>query len=227
MNKQKLYSKKHVAFYILIVFAFISASIILIPSSRSKIREVLGYTYAHLSSRADTPFPNIDTSNLSETQVRIIQIAKDEYKNRPVSFDSSVLKYSEGNKEPWCADFTSWVMKQAGAPYSNPNSGHWRIPGVLTLREYYQSEDRYIPANIGYRPQVGDVAIYIGNKTLDGRSRQHTNIVVSVEGNQMITIGGNERGRMRISRQDYTDNQNSLVGFGTLNKVGGDNAEAN
>lgn len=62
--------------------------------------------------------------------------------------------------EPWCADFVSWVYKEAGHPLKNPNSGSWRIPGTYTLREYYEAQGAFRPADSGYEPQLGDVAIY-------------------------------------------------------------------
>ncbi len=148
----------------------------------------------------------------------IVQITRQEYAERPTSYDRTVLKYTDGNKEPWCADFTSWVMKQSGVPYKNQNSTSWRIPGVLTLQEYYKSENRYIKADGKYRPKVGDVAIYVGERTLDGRSRQHANIVLDTIGDNMVTIGGNEQGRMRVSMVNFKTNESSLVGFGTLPK---------
>jgi hypothetical protein len=198
------------------VFALAAFLLLLTPSARSTTRAFGSVLYAKLSSPASEQFPSVDTTTLSEVQQRIIMLARQEYAKRPVSYDKAMLVYSEGYKEPWCADFVSWVMKEAGAPYSNPHSGHWRIPGVLTLREYYQSQERYISSNAGYTPRIGDVAIYIGEKTLDGRSSQHTNIVIKVEGDQMLTIGGNERGRMRISKQNFKGSANSLVGFGLL-----------
>ena len=110
-------------------------------------------------------------------------------------------------------------MKQSGVPYTNPNSKNWRIPGVLTLQEYYKKENRFVKADGRYKPVVGDVAIYIGDKTFDGRSRQHVNIVLSTEGTNMVTIGGNEQGRMRVSMSNYATNEGNLVGFGTLPKT--------
>ena len=56
-----------------------------------------------------------------------------------------------GVEEPWCADFVSWIMREAGLPLSNPNSGHWRIPGVYTWQEYYQSQSRFQEVGDGYR----------------------------------------------------------------------------
>lgn len=106
-------------------------------------------------------------------------------------------------------------MWQAGTPLSNPNSGSWRIPGVLTLQSYYRSVGKYKTVG-SYTPKTGDVAIYIGKNTLDGRSHQHTNIVLGVDKGTMTTIGGNENGRMRVSTQSYKRDQNGLVGFGVL-----------
>jgi hypothetical protein len=34
-------------------------------------------------------------------------------------------------------------MRQAGTSLNKPNSGSWRIPGVYTLQEYYQSVGRF------------------------------------------------------------------------------------
>lgn len=198
-----------------------------IPTTRAKIRETLSYTYVHLSGKATKPFPNLDTSSLNETQRKIVHIAQTEYANKPVSYDNSVLKYSEDNKEAWRADFTIWVIKEAGVPYSNPNSGHWRTPGVFTLREYYQSTDRYVVANSDYIPPLGDVAICVGDKTPDGRSRQYASIVLNVDKNNMVTIGDNERGRMRVSTQTLKGNSNGLVDFDTLLKQDGKYAKTN
>lgn len=190
---------------------------IVMNSSRAKtaVKSFISATQAHLSGSVHGEYPAVDTTNLTPVQKNIIEITRREYALKPVSYDQNVLKYSQGIKEPWCADYATWVLKEAGAPLKNPNSGSWRIPGVLTLQEYYKSNNRYQKVG-SYTPKTGDLAIYIGSRTLDGRSRQHTNIVLKVEGETMTTIGGNERGRMRISTQNYTSNQNSLVGFGVL-----------
>lgn len=66
----------------------------------------------------------------------MVRILGEEY-----AAQAGMAKYSEGNDEPWCADFTSWVMRASGKPFSNPNSGHWRIPGVLTLTAYLRDAD--------------------------------------------------------------------------------------
>lgn len=196
------------------VIAFFSLSIGYL--ARSQIRVAISTTSARLSQEPNEPYPIIETENLSIQQKNIINFTKAEYEKQAVSYDVNVLEYTEGVKEAWCADFISWTMLQAEIPLSNPHSGHWRIPGVLTLQEYYKENNRYVDAD-GYQPSVGDVAIYIGRHTLGLLSRQHANIVIAVDDNNMMTtIGGNENGRLKLVTQPIKENKNSLVGFGKL-----------
>lgn len=199
---------------VLILFVILLAAS---PNTRRKSVIVLASLQAHLTLPANNQYPQIDTTKLSQTQKKIIDITRAEYNKKPISFDQNVLTYTQGNSEPWCADFATWVLYKAGVPISNPNSRSWRIPGVLTLQSYYQAQQRYKEVNT-YTPKPGDIAIYIGERTLDGRNRQHTNIVLKVEEDIMTTIGGNERGRMRVSTQSHKSNDNGLVGFGVLDK---------
>ncbi|NLE80112.1 MAG: CHAP domain-containing protein [Rhodococcus sp.] len=151
-------------------------------------------------------FPDVDTSALSPLQADIVGLLETEHeKQRPGTF------YSEGVEQPWCANFVSWIMREVGEPFSNPNSGHWRIPGVYTLREYYQSQSRYEPADSGYRPVVGDVVLYDNDMWVG----QHTNFVVAVDGDTAITVGGNELGKIRVHTLDWADDS-AVIGFGRL-----------
>lgn len=178
---------------------------------RGSVRMVASTVAARLSSSADEQFPVIQTAGFSASQLELLKILQDEYAKKPVSFDANVLKYSDGEKQPWCANFVSWTMRGAGHPLANPHSGGWRIPGVYTLREYFQSQDRYQLAD-GYTPTFGDVAIYDKTPT-----NSHTNIVLSVDAKSktMTLIGGNENGRVRIiSHQSYAPGVRDLVGFG-------------
>ncbi|MBM7460420.1 CHAP domain-containing protein [Rhodococcus coprophilus] len=153
-------------------------------------------------------FPDVDTSALSPTQVQIVELLEDQHREqRPGTF------YSEGIREPWCADFVSWIMREAGVPLSNPHSGHWRIPGVYTLGEYYESTGRFEPAGSGYRPSVGDVVLY--HSSLGFGQREHTNIVVAVDGETATTVGGNEFGKIRVHTVDWAADD-AVVGFGRL-----------
>jgi len=116
-----------------------------------------------------------------------------------------------GGEEGWCADFVSWVMREAGAPLKNGNTGGWRIPGTFTLQEYYESIGKFQKAGNGYQPKPGDVAMYNGSPIFG----DHTNIVVQNNDGALVTVGGNEDGRIRVynnTKKDY----DGLLGYGVV-----------
>ncbi|WP_067721783.1 CHAP domain-containing protein [Nocardia yamanashiensis] len=151
-------------------------------------------------------FPDVDRSGFDETQGRIVDVLAGEF---DAQHDGT--KYSEGVDEPWCADFVSWVMREAGRPLANPNSGSWRIPGVYTLEDYYRGQQRFEAAN--YLPKAGDVVMYSETSAF----QQHTNIVIAADpaAGTITTVGGNEFGQITIHR--YNPSLISgLVGYGRL-----------
>ncbi|WP_330250153.1 CHAP domain-containing protein [Nocardia sp. NBC_00565] len=153
-----------------------------------------------------TAFPAIDGSRLDLTQGRIVTVLEREFKA-----PGDGPKYAEGVDEPWCADFVSWVLREADAPLANPNSGSWRIPGVYTLQEYYQGADRFVPIGSGYQPRTGDVLLYAEQSPFG----QHTNIVVTADNGVVTTIGGNEFGEIAMHRFPLAVTP-GIVGFGRL-----------
>lgn len=149
-------------------------------------------------------FPEINTQALSPTRRKVIQLAQAEFAAQPAG-----TKYSQGAHEAWCADFVSWTMQQAGAPLKNPHTGSWRIPGTFTLREYYESVGRFKPANSGYQPRPGDVAIYRASPVFG----DHTHIVLRNDDGMLTTVGGNENNKIRVfanQQRNYT----GLLGYG-------------
>jgi CHAP domain len=148
-------------------------------------------------------FPPVDRAALSSRQLRVID-------GLHAQFDaqSPGETYAEGSTEPWCADFVSWVMNQAGTPLENPNSGSWRIPGVYTMQQYYQSVGRFEPP--GFQPRPGDVVLW-GEHSPMGL---HANVVVAVDGTTLTTVGGNEGG-IRV-RTTYVGPDTGLLGYGRL-----------
>jgi len=163
-------------------------------------------------------FPDVPTKNLTTTQKKILTLVRQEYEKVPRSYDTTVLKYTEGAEESWCADFISWTFLKAGVPVTNPNSDYWRIPGVLTLQQYYRDNTGYVEASSGYTPHLGDIAFYIGAQTPDNSSEEHAAIVLKVNDGNITTIGGNEgSGIMRIRTESLQQNiDKGLVGFGQL-----------
>lgn len=158
---------------------------------------------AWFGQQTHEPFPALDESHLSPDQVKLVVVLRHEYQTQ-----ANGTKYSEGVDEPWCADFVSWVYKEAGQPLKNPNSGSWRIPGTHTLREYFEKAGKFHTVDSGYMPKLGDIAIYDG----PGWFGQHTNFILKYDGTQTVTIGGNEAGRVQVQTRAVPER--GLVGYG-------------
>ncbi len=159
-----------------------------------------------VSARGES-FPGIDESNLTPAQKRIVSIARTEFMEQP-----EYTKYTEGNKEAWCADFVSWVYMSAGVPFTNQNSGSWRIPGTYTLRDYLEKEGLLRLAKSDYEPKTGDLMLYDNPNSFG----QHVNIVVTVHSDGSVTtIGGNEPGGIRVKTHSAYK-EPGFVGYGVL-----------
>lgn len=149
-------------------------------------------------------FPEIK-ARLKPAQQQLLTLLKTEWQTQPAG-----TKYSQGVKEPWCADFVSWSLKEIGQPLTNPHSGSWRIPGVYTLEEYFKQTQRFRAVG-EHQPQFGDVALYRPNSKFG----QHTNFVLEYRDGQLTTLGGNEIGAIRIQTHRL-DDELGLIGFGLL-----------
>jgi len=130
-------------------------------------------------------------------QEKIIQVAEAElakYQSGEMKTGTDYYKYSYGSAGDWCAWFVSWVLKEAGSPVNSSDPPTWS-----TVSRFFVlgvPEKGYVThMNDGsYTPVAGDLAIY-GSVTPDGAGGYdvyHINIVVGMNGNQVITIGGNE-----------------------------------
>jgi len=151
-------------------------------------------------------FPDVKTSNLSDTQVKVVTILKQEYATLPAG-----TKYTEGALEDWCADFVSWVMKEAGVPLLNKGNGSWRLELTEPLLEYYKSVDLFEPAGNGYTAKAGDIAIYEKPSPFGN----HVNIVIENNDGAITTAGGNENNTIRI-RVNTPLKDAHFLGYGKL-----------
>ena len=144
-------------------------------------------------------------AGLTPIRQRIVAVLRSQYENPP----ESPAVYTQGIREPWCADFVSWTQRRAGSPVRNPTTGSWRIPGVATLTDYYQSVGRFHGPD--YRPKPGDVVLYAP----PNRFKQHTNTVIAVDGDRVTTLGGNEPPH-GISVNSYRlSTVRGIVGYGS------------
>ena len=202
----KFFPKKRCIILSVIALLLIVIAVITQPKIADKLSSLINST-SFDRSPGESAFPDIDTANSSPTRQKIISLAKTEFEAQ-----SAGTKFSQGAKEPWCANFVSYIMNQAGAPLKNPHTGGWRIPGTFTLREYYEANGRFKSANSGYQPLPGDVAIY-RNSPVFG---DHTNIVLKNDNSVLTTVGGNEANRIRVfvNRDKQYD---GLLGYGVLN----------
>ena len=146
---------------------------------------------------------------------RVVEIAVREFeKNGGVlEYGGSILDYTSGRREAWCADFVSWVYKEAGLPFSGGYPKDWEYPSVSAMKSYFESKHLYFKVG-EQQPQPGDIAFYLGGQTPDGGSTNHVNIVIEVDGNQMVTIGGNESNTIKRTTRDIKLGSSALAGFG-------------
>lgn len=199
------FSKKSIKLFVICAVVLIAA--IAIPVFlQSRFNIVPQLVASTTASKERVAFPDIDATGLSADQRTLLEILKREYEANP-----SGTKYSEGVEQAWCANFVSWVYREAGKPLANPHSGSWRIPGTYTLREYYESIDALELADSGYEPKIGDIMLY-DNPSPFG---QHVNIVIKNDDGVVTTIGGNEPGGIRIFEHDRIE-ANGFIGYGRL-----------
>lgn len=207
ISSPKFFPKKRcIILSVIALLLIVPITVITQPKIADKLSSLINST-SFDRSPGESAFPDIDTANLSPTRQKIISLAKTEFEAQ-----SAGTKFSQGAKEPWCANFVSYIMNQAGAPLKNPHTGGWRIPGTFTLREYYEANGRFKSANSGYQPLPGDVAIY-RNSPVFG---DHTNIVLKNDNSVLTTVDGNEANRIRVfvNRDKQYD---GLLGYGVLN----------
>ena len=121
----------------------------------------------------------------------IIEVAERELQKGTKGCMSSTVGqcgiYTDNNAEAWCADFVSWVYKEAGTPFTDGLSGGWRIASVYSLDDYLTAKQvHFLKEDTKETPQPGDVIIF--NET---GPRTHTGLVRTVEGTTITTIEGN------------------------------------
>ena len=145
---------------------------------------------------------------------KIIEVAQQELATAPTdpAGIANYIQKFQGNAGSWCADFVSYVLKQAGSPF-NPGTDNWHIPAVNSVQAYFKDKGTFHAARSGYTPKPGDIVIY--NQGI-GDFPQHVDIIISMDGGEKFTtIGGNEGNKVnKVQHSSYNDP--GITGFGTI-----------
>ncbi len=122
--------------------------------------------------------------------------------------------YTDNHPEFWCADFLSWVYKQAGKPFTGGESGGWRLPAVAGVVAWMQANGVYYQNKPGApTPRPGDIIDFNHSGDESGNDT-HIGIVESVSGGEVTTIEGNTSNR--VARRKYSNyrSDNTIKGWG-------------
>ncbi len=109
-------------------------------------------------------------------RARIVDVARSQLGVSEKPMGSNCTKY--GPCEAWCADFATWVWRQAGYPQVG------RIPAVRNLVVWGQQHKTWKPGHTN-NPQPGDFVIF---------SNMHVGLVEKVSGGRITIIAGNTGG---------------------------------
>lgn len=115
--------------------------------------------------------------------------------------------------EEWCADFVSWVYREAGRPFTGGLDGGWRIINVEVMHGWHEANGLWFPAGSAEDPRPGDVITF--------RDDGHVGIVERLDDSgtpdtpgddRVLTIEGNTSNR--VARRDYARTGGEIVGWG-------------
>lgn len=116
-------------------------------------------------------------------------------------------RYSNGRREPWCANFVAWSFRQAGTP----------LPGnQRSLAGVQYMENQMKRNNMFHRgtPQPGDIIFFANRGGSDAGSGRHVGIVERVENGRVHTVEGNSSNSVR--RRSYDLNNARISGYGRV-----------
>lgn len=158
------------------------------------------------------------TSNVKAVSVAQAELAKNVRETPDGSNAGGQIDlYTDGNPEFWCADFISWVFKEAGTPFTGGVSGGWRIPAVVGLISWFKANGTYIDQSAtAPAPLPGDVIMFqysVPNSNTN--TGNHTGIVETVTGEKITTIEGNSSNSVRRGTYNYKTDAD-IAGWGRM-----------
>lgn len=170
------------------------------------------------SALAGVPGGSCDgTSNVKIVAVAQAELAKNVHESPDGSnAGGRVDIYTDGHPEFWCADFVSWVYKEAGSPFTGGSSGGWRLPAVSSLISWLKAKGVYVEQSPSApAPMPGDVITFRSTADTDTNSGDHTGIIETVKGETITTIEGNSSNS--VARRTYNYKTSAkIAGWGRM-----------
>jgi hypothetical protein len=115
-------------------------------------------------------------------------------------------RYSNGRREPWCANFVTWAYKNSGK--SLPGGGS---PSVQVMEDKMRAAGQWSPR--GQRtPQPGDVIFFANRGGSDAGGGRHVGIVSHVANGRVYTVEGNSGNA--VSERSHDLNSSRITGYG-------------
>jgi hypothetical protein len=157
------------------------------------------------------PNPNVPTPTGTGAGPRALSLASSQVGVREATGNNDGLpaqRYSNGRREPWCANFVAWSFRNSG----NPLPGNQRrLASVQYMEDQMKANGRFIPSGSA-PPKPGDV-IFFGNRGQSDRGPgRHVGIVEKVENGRVYTVEGNSSNSVR--RRSYPLNASRITGYG-------------
>lgn len=141
-----------------------------------------------------------------------------------------IRMFTCGKNEPWCADFVSYVLWEAGVPIASGENG-WKVASVAAIREHFTRLGRWTNIKTLGSNSVpdcvkpGDLITWTKDNASGEGTKGHIGIVEKVQDGKVYTIEGNTRGEGStrpdmVARKEHkiTDliNDRGTVGVCTL-----------
>ncbi len=131
-------------------------------------------------------------------------------KRHQVRHEDDALTDYLADGEWWCADFVSWVYRQAGVPFDGGAMGGWLLTNNHVLARWFERRGLFHPRGDGYAPEPGD---FVRFPTERGG---HAGLVVEVRGTTLYTVEGNVNGAVSRERYYHYPDNPLIAGFGQL-----------
>lgn len=117
-------------------------------------------------------------------------------------------RYSDGRREPWCANFVAWTFRQSG----NPLPGNQRrLASVQYMEDQMKANNQWFPRG-AQTPKPGDVIFFANRGNSDAGPGRHVGIVEKVENGRVYTIEGNSGNA--VARRSYPLDHPRISGYG-------------